>query len=100
MDRYGEPPDVFTPAGFAAAVALVEAVKKTGGNTDAEAMIKAIEGMSFETPTGTMTFRPEDHQALQVMYHIVFEKQEGKDYVVPRLVRELPREEIAPPILN
>ncbi len=25
--------------------------------------------MSFETPKGTMTFRKEDHQALQDMYH-------------------------------
>ena len=28
-----------------------------------------MEGMSFDTPKGTMTFRKEDHQALQDMYH-------------------------------
>ena len=28
-----------------------------------------MEGMSFDTPKGTMTFRKEDHQALQSMYH-------------------------------
>ncbi|RZL35186.1 MAG: ABC transporter permease, partial [Rubrivivax sp.] len=26
-------------------------------------------GMSFETPKGKMTFRAEDHQAMQSMYH-------------------------------
>ena len=25
--------------------------------------------MSFDTPKGKMTFRKEDHQALQAMYH-------------------------------
>ena len=28
-----------------------------------------MEGMSFDTPKGKMTFRKEDHQALQSMYH-------------------------------
>ncbi len=27
-----------------------------------------MEGMKFDTPKGKMTFRKEDHQALQVMY--------------------------------
>ena len=47
---------------------MVEALKKTGG-TDTEKLIAAMEGMSFETPKGTMTFRKEDHQAMQSMYH-------------------------------
>jgi branched-chain amino acid transport system substrate-binding protein len=28
-----------------------------------------MEGMSFDTPKGKMTFRKEDHQAMQSMYH-------------------------------
>ena len=28
-----------------------------------------MEGMSFDTPKGKMTFRKEDHQAMQCMYH-------------------------------
>ncbi len=46
-------------------------------------LITLMEGMSFETPKGTMTFRPEDHQALQTMYSISLEKQDGVDYPVP-----------------
>ena len=34
--------------------------------------------MTFETPKGPMTFRKEDHQALQVMYHFKV-KANGKD---------------------
>jgi ribosomal protein S18 acetylase RimI-like enzyme len=32
-----------------------------------------MEGMSFDTPKGKMTFRKEDHQALQSMYHFDLE---------------------------
>ena len=28
-----------------------------------------MEGMSFDTPKGKMTFRKENHQAMQRMYH-------------------------------
>ena len=66
--RYNAPPDFFTAGGFAAASAALTAIEKAGG-TDTEKLIAAMEGMTFETPKGPMTFRKEDHQALQVMYH-------------------------------
>ena len=66
--RFGTPPDFFTAGGFAAAAAVLAAVK-AAGSTDTEALIKAMEGLSFDTPKGKMTFRKEDHQALQEMYH-------------------------------
>jgi len=96
----GQPPDLFTPGGFAAAAAIVQALTKTAGDTDAEKLIAAMEGMSFETPKGTMTFRKEDHQALQTLYHIKFEKKEGFDYPVPTLIREIKPEETVPPVMN
>jgi branched-chain amino acid transport system substrate-binding protein len=96
----GEVPDLFTPGGMNAAIAIVEAIKKTDGDTDTDKLIKAMEGMSFETPKGKMTFRPEDHQALQTLYAIRLEKKDGVDYPVPVLLRELTPDETAPPILN
>ncbi|MDI2588867.1 substrate-binding domain-containing protein [Psychrobacillus sp. NEAU-3TGS] len=96
----GEVPDLFTPGGMSAAISIVEALKKSEGNADGNELIKIMEGMSFETPKGTMTFRPEDHQALQPLYSIKLEKQEGVDYPVPVLIRELSPEETEPPILN
>ncbi|MGR3804116.1 substrate-binding domain-containing protein [Marinibacterium profundimaris] len=89
MDRYGTPPDFFTAGGMAAGIAVVEAIRKAGGADDAEALIEAMEGMEFPSPKGTMIFRAEDHQALQPMYHFVTEIQDGKDYGVPVLVREI-----------
>jgi len=67
--RYKSPPDFFTAGGFSAAMALVTALKKTNADTSTEKLISAMEGMSFDTPKGTMTFRKEDHQAMQSMYH-------------------------------
>lgn len=67
--RYGGPPDFFTAGGFAAAMALVTALQKTGGETSGETLVHAMKGMSFDTPKGRMRFREEDHQALQPMYH-------------------------------
>ena len=67
--RYETPPDFFTAGGFSSAMALVTALQKTGGDTNTDKLIATMEGMSFDTPKGTMTFRKEDHQALQSMYH-------------------------------
>ena len=67
--RFKGPPDFFTAGGFSAAMALVSALKKTNGDTGSDKLIAAMEGMSFDTPKGQMTFRKEDHQAMQSMYH-------------------------------
>ncbi|MGM8216761.1 substrate-binding domain-containing protein [Bacillaceae bacterium W0354] len=96
----GAVPDLFTPGGMSAAISIVEALKQSEGSTDTDELISIMEGMSFETPKGTMTFREEDHQALQTMYSITLEKQDGVDYPVPVLIRELTPEETAPPIMN
>ena len=53
----GDVPDLFTPGGMSAAISIVEALKKTEGDTDADKLIETMEGMSFETPKGKMTFR-------------------------------------------
>ncbi|WP_462411372.1 substrate-binding domain-containing protein [Neobacillus sp. Marseille-QA0830] len=96
----GDVPDLFTPGGMSAAISIVEALKKTNGDTDVDKLIKTMEGMSFDTPKGKMTYRPEDHQALQAMYAIKLEKKDGVSYPVPTLIRELTPEETAPPIRN
>ena len=101
IERYnGEVPDLFTPGGMSAAIAIVEALKKSEGDPDGNKLIGLMEGMSFETPKGTMTFRAEDHQALQTLYSIKLVKQQGIDYPVPVLIRELSPDETEPPIMN
>lgn len=96
----GEVPDLFTPGGMSAAIAIVAALKQSEGSTDANELISVMEGMSFDTPKGTMTFREEDHQALQPMYAITLVEKDGYDYPVPELIREMSPDETEPPILN
>jgi branched-chain amino acid transport system substrate-binding protein len=97
--RFNAPPDFFTCGGFAAAMAVVTAIQKAGG-TDTEKLITAMEGMEFQTPKGKMTFRKDDHQALQSMYAFKMTSKPDVPWLVPQLVRELSPQETAPPILN
>lgn len=99
MARYGEPPDFFTAGGMAAASAVVTAIREAG-STDTEALIETMEGMEFETPKGTMIFRPEDHQALQSMYHFKIRVEDDVAWGIPELVRELTIEDMDIPIRN
>jgi branched-chain amino acid transport system substrate-binding protein len=98
--KYQTPPDFFTAGGMSAGIALVEALKKTQGNTNTDKLIATMEGMSFETPKGKMTFRKEDHQAMQSMYHFKIKVDPAFTWGVPELVREIKPEEMTIPIKN
>ncbi|WP_088280800.1 substrate-binding domain-containing protein [Ideonella sp. A 288] len=98
--QFKSPPDFFTAGGMSAAIAAVEALKKTGGDTNTNKLIATMEGMSFETPKGKMTFRKEDHQAMQSMYHFKIKVDPAFDWGVPELVREIKPEEMQVPIRN
>ncbi|MCY4290858.1 MAG: substrate-binding domain-containing protein [Roseovarius sp.] len=100
FERFGTPPDFFTAGGMSAGIAVVEAIKNAGDVEDTEALISAMEGMAWETPKGKMMFRAEDHQAMQSMYHFRTEIQDGRDYGVPVLVRELGIDEMSIPVRN
>jgi len=98
--QFKTPPDFFTAGGFSAAMALVTALKKTNGDTDTNKLISTMEGMSFDTPKGKMTFRKEDHQAMQSMYHFKVKVDPAFAWGVPELVREIKPEEMNVPIRN
>ena len=98
--EFKSPPDFFTAGGFSAAMALVTALKKTNGDTDTNKLISTMEGMSFDTPKGKMTFRKEDHQAMQNMYHFKIKVDPAFAWGVPELVHEITAAEMDIPILN
>ena len=98
--QFKAPPDFFTAGGFSAAMAVVTALKKTGGDTNPNKLIQPMEGMSFDTPKGTMTFRKEDHQAMQSMYHFKIKVDPAFAWGVPELVREIKPEDMDVPIRN
>ena len=94
--RHNAPPDFFVAGGFAAASAVVASLQKAG-STDTEKLIAAMEGLSFDTPKGPMTFRKEDHQALQDMYHFRI-KKDAKDNDVLELVATIPAKDMPLPV--
>jgi branched-chain amino acid transport system substrate-binding protein len=98
--QFKAPPDFFTAGGFSSAMALVTALKKTNGDTSTNKLISTMEGMSFDTPKGTMTFRKEDHQAMQSMYHFKIKVDPAFAWGVPELIREIKPEEMNVPIRN
>ncbi|NDZ16357.1 ABC transporter permease [Variovorax sp. WS11] len=98
--EFKTPPDFFTAGGFSAAMAVVTALKKTGGDTGTNKLISTMEGMSFDTPKGTMTFRKEDHQALQSMYHFKIKTDPAFAWGVPELVHEIKASQMDIPVKN
>jgi branched-chain amino acid transport system substrate-binding protein len=98
--QFKAPPDFFTAGGMAAGIALVEALKKTNGDTSTNKLISTMEGMSFETPKGKMTFRKEDHQAMQDMFAFKIKVDPAFAWGVPELTRVIKAEEMDVPVRN
>ena len=99
IKRYKVPPDMFTAGGFAAASAVYSAFKDAK-STETEKLMKAMEGMEFETPKGKMTFRKEDHQAMQVMYQFRIKETQKNEWDLLELVKEIPVSDMPVPIKN
>jgi branched-chain amino acid transport system substrate-binding protein len=97
---YKSPPDFFTCGGFAAAMAVVTALKNDNGSTDTEKLIATMEGMKFDTPKGEMIFRKEDHQALQEMYAFKIKVDPNVKWAIPELTRVIKISDMNVPIQN
>ncbi|PTY36797.1 ABC transporter permease [Saccharospirillum sp. MSK14-1] len=97
LARFGTPPDIFVAGGMTAGIALVEALRRAD-STDTDDLIETLEGMRFNSPKGDMLIRAEDHQTLQSMYHFRLRTEDGVEWAIPELVREIPLAEIPLPI--
>ena len=98
--RFNEPPDFFTANGMVTGMALVAALEKTKGVTDADTLIAAMEGMEFDSPKGRVQFRREDHQLLQSMYGFKLHIDPNAPWAVPVLTHEFTIGEMQVPIAN
>ncbi len=47
---------------------IYEALKKSGGNTDGDALIAAAKGMAWESPRGAMSIDPATRDVVQTVY--------------------------------
>jgi branched-chain amino acid transport system substrate-binding protein len=84
--------DLFSPDGFVAAQMMVHALEEGG---DADAMVGALEGWTFDAPKGEVTIRESDHAMLQPMFLAKLVKD--GDQWAPELVKTLDADQVAPP---
>lgn len=76
--EYHRTPNFFSMGGYDGMHLIYEALKKTGGKTDAEALIGAAKGMKWDSPRGPISIDPETRDIIQTVYVQRVEKVGGK----------------------
>jgi len=61
---------------------IYEALKKTNGSTDAEKLLAAMTGMSFESPRGPISIDPDTRDIVQNVYIRKVEKKDGEPWAI------------------
>jgi branched-chain amino acid transport system substrate-binding protein len=67
-EMHGRNPDFFSIGGYDGMHAIYETLKKAGGKTDGETMIKAAKGLKWESPRGPMSIDPDTRDVVQTVY--------------------------------
>lgn len=67
QSKYGKLPDFYAVYGYDAIQAFAEAVKKAG-SVNSEDLVKALKGISFESPRGKITLDPKTNNPIQTFY--------------------------------
>ena len=67
-EEFHRNPDVFSIGGYDGMHLIYQALKKTGGDTDGDALIATAKGMSWESPRGPMSIDPETRDIIQTVY--------------------------------
>jgi branched-chain amino acid transport system substrate-binding protein len=78
----GARPNFMSVGGYDGMHLIYEALKKTGGRTDGDALIAAMKGMAWESPRGPISIDPETRDIVQNIYMRKVEKQDGELYNV------------------
>ncbi len=76
-------PDFFSSGGYDGMHVIYEALKKTGGKTDGEALVAAAKGMKWDSIRGPMSIDAETRDVVQTVYIRRVEKVGGELMNVP-----------------
>jgi branched-chain amino acid transport system substrate-binding protein len=74
----GPKPNFMAVGGWDGMHLIYETLKKTGGKSDAEALIAAAKGMAWESPRGPISIDPETRDIIQTVYIRRVEKVGGE----------------------
>ena len=64
----GVNPNFLAVGGYDGMHLIYEALKKTSGSTDGEALVNAAKGMTWESPRGPISIDPETRDIIQTVY--------------------------------
>ncbi|HEY7903936.1 MAG TPA: ABC transporter substrate-binding protein [Casimicrobiaceae bacterium] len=78
----GMRPNFHSLGGYDGMRMIYAALEKTGGGTDGETLMKAMEGQSFESPRGPVTIDPATRDPIQNVYMRKVERVNGELYSV------------------
>jgi branched-chain amino acid transport system substrate-binding protein len=70
-------PDFFAVGGYDGMHVIYEALKKTAGKTDPQALVDAAKGMAWESPRGPISIDPETRDIINTVYIRRVEKKDG-----------------------
>jgi branched-chain amino acid transport system substrate-binding protein len=73
-------PNFISVGGYDGMQLIYEALKKTKGSTDGDALVNAMKGMSWESPRGPVSIDPETRDIIQNIYIRRVEKVNGELY--------------------
>ena len=73
-------PNFISLGGYDGMHVIYEALKKTGGKTDGDAVIAAMKGMAWESPRGPMSIDPDTRDLIQNIYIRRVERVGGELY--------------------
>lgn len=74
----GRSPDLFSIGGYDGMHLIYEALKKTNGDTNGDALIAAAKGMAWDSPRGPMSIDPETRDVVQTVYIREVKDVDGK----------------------
>jgi branched-chain amino acid transport system substrate-binding protein len=73
-------PDFVSLGGYDGLHLLYEALKKTGGNSDGDALLAAMKGMAWESPRGPISIDPDTRDIVSNIYIRKVEKINGQNW--------------------
>jgi branched-chain amino acid transport system substrate-binding protein len=74
---YKRNPDFFATGGYDGMHVIYEALKKTGGKSDGDALVEAAKGLKWESPRGPVSIDPQTRDIIQTVYFRKVEKVGG-----------------------
>jgi len=78
VKAFGRNPDIFSIGGYDGMRLIYDALTKTHGKTDGQALIDAAKGMAWESPRGPIAIDKDTRDIVQTVYIRRVEKVDGR----------------------